>query len=141
MATQEEINKYVEQLIQERAIAAKIADIKPVEPELIPELDKEVEAARLAYLAVYNNHKDMNRSQYIATAQPLINHWMNLKGENLNIKEENAATVLQANESVEADRKALEEKEAAIRAANEEIFKNIAVADVKEEPTEPVKEG
>jgi hypothetical protein len=129
MSTQEEINKYVEQLIQERAIAAKIADIKTVEPELTPELDKEVEAAYQAYLAVYNNHKHMNRSQYIAVAQPLINYWMFLKGENISIKEQNQVTVKDANVAVEAERKALEEKEAAVKAANEEVFKKIAIAE------------
>lgn len=142
MATQEEINKYVEQLIQERAIEAKIEDLKPIiPPDLEPELYKEITTAFNARMELYYHHERMNRAEYIAAMKPLIATLNGLIAENEAIKARNAVKTTAANATIQTDKAALEEKQIAVKEANAEIFKEIPIADVvappNEEPLEP----
>ena len=133
MATQEEINKYVEQLIQERAIEAKIQDIDPIIPvDLEKELTAEEEAAYQKYLNLYKNHSHLTRKQYIQQGTPLIIAWENLKENNEAIKARNALKTKLANATSEEEKKALEEKAVQIKEANAEVFKAIAITATEE---------
>ena len=130
MATQEEINKYVEQLIQERAIEAKIDDIKSIIPgDLEKELD--VQAAWDKRMALYNNHSHLTYEEYVTQANKLIKDYQGLKAENEAIQARNALKTTAANATIQADKAALEEKAIAVKEANAEVFKAIAITDAK----------